>query len=240
MAQDYNVQMKQFNGTDFDNIYPKVKTEGIVDIKNNYFTKNETLTSSTASSLGISSNPIPDQAFKALINKTVNLPNARWTRIGYVASLAGLSKGDTLTISLSKSLQSISELMIVSYGLRDNGQYSGNGNIYVSQNGTMQDNANNEYFIPLAYYLKSDYQPYGILVDGAIHYSPIKYKDISPTIDMNVDFSGVYPVCNNSEYMNVGRLKIGSLTTKLTAHVYLSSDSQLTAGTIEILGRGEV
>lgn len=39
MAQDINIQMKHFNGADFDNIYPKTKSGSIIDLNDNYYNK---------------------------------------------------------------------------------------------------------------------------------------------------------------------------------------------------------
>lgn len=77
MGQDYNVQMKQFNGTDFDNIYPKVKVEGITDIGDNYFTKNETLTSDTAAMFGLGADAVPNEVFA----KIPSFLNNDWVKI---------------------------------------------------------------------------------------------------------------------------------------------------------------
>lgn len=69
MGQDYNVQMKQFNGSDFDNIFPKVKVEGITDIGDNYYTKDETLVNDTKERYGLDSTAVPDDVFNVISNK---------------------------------------------------------------------------------------------------------------------------------------------------------------------------
>ena len=62
MATKKNITMKQFNGTDYDTLYPKTKAEQVEGIYSNQ----EVLSDSTKSLFGLGSNAVPDDAFQKL------------------------------------------------------------------------------------------------------------------------------------------------------------------------------
>lgn len=73
------------------------------------------LTDSTATAMGLNSSATPNTAF-AQLNTKINTNNTRlnnvmWEQIG-TANIAGLSNNSSLTINLSKSLSSLTELCI--------------------------------------------------------------------------------------------------------------------------------
>ena len=67
MATNKNITMKQFNGTDYDTLYPKTIASQIPDV----YSKTDTITAETLSQLGLSADKLPNDAFqhiKTLIN----------------------------------------------------------------------------------------------------------------------------------------------------------------------------
>lgn len=62
MATTKNITMKQFNGTDYDTLYPKTIASQVDGVYN----KDETLTDSTKASFGLPSTAVPDDVFKQL------------------------------------------------------------------------------------------------------------------------------------------------------------------------------
>ena len=62
MATKKNITMKQFNGTDYDTLYPKTKAEQVEGIYSNQ----EVLSDSTKSLFGLGTNAVPDDAFQKL------------------------------------------------------------------------------------------------------------------------------------------------------------------------------
>lgn len=67
MATTKNITMKQFNGRDYDTLYPKTIASQIPDV----YSKTDTITATTLSQLGLSANKLPNDAFqqiKTLIN----------------------------------------------------------------------------------------------------------------------------------------------------------------------------
>ena len=63
MATNKNITMKQFNGTDYDTLYPKTKAEQVEGIYSNQ----EVLSDSTKALFGLSADAVPDDAFKKLV-----------------------------------------------------------------------------------------------------------------------------------------------------------------------------
>lgn len=63
MATNKNITMKQFNGTDYDTLYPKTKAEQVEGIYSNQ----ELLSDSTKALFGLSADAVPDDAFKKLV-----------------------------------------------------------------------------------------------------------------------------------------------------------------------------
>lgn len=62
-----NIQMNVL-GSDgqYEDIYPQTTVENIVDIQDNYYTKNETLTNITAALFGLGNDAVPDDVFQKL------------------------------------------------------------------------------------------------------------------------------------------------------------------------------
>ena len=67
MATNKNITMKQYNGTDYDTLYPKTIASQIPDV----YSKTDTITAETLSQLGLTADKLPNDAFqqiKTLIN----------------------------------------------------------------------------------------------------------------------------------------------------------------------------
>lgn len=65
MASEKNITMRQYNGTDYDTLYPKTIASQVEGVYN----KTEILTATTAELLGGDNTMLPDEAFKALFEK---------------------------------------------------------------------------------------------------------------------------------------------------------------------------
>ena len=64
MATTKNITMKQFNGTDYDTLYPKTIASQVDGVYN----KTEILTAATAAMYGFGSDAVPDDVFASLTN----------------------------------------------------------------------------------------------------------------------------------------------------------------------------
>lgn len=67
MATNKNITMRQFNGTDYDTLYPKTVASQIPDV----YSTTETITAETLGQLGLGADKLPNDAFqqiKTLIN----------------------------------------------------------------------------------------------------------------------------------------------------------------------------
>lgn len=62
MATEKNITMKQFNGTDYDTLYPKTIASQIPDV----YSKTDIITTETLSQLGLSSDKLPNDAFQQI------------------------------------------------------------------------------------------------------------------------------------------------------------------------------
>ena len=62
MATNKNITMKQFNGTDYDTLYPKTKVEQVEGA----YTQQQILADSTKGLFGLDSGAVPDDAFSLL------------------------------------------------------------------------------------------------------------------------------------------------------------------------------
>lgn len=62
MATTKNITMKQFNGTDYDTLYPKTKVEQVEGA----YTQQQILSDSTKGLYGLGSDAVPDDVFKSL------------------------------------------------------------------------------------------------------------------------------------------------------------------------------
>ena len=69
-----NIQMNVL-GSDgqYEDIYPQTVVENIVDIQDNYYTKNETLTNTTAALYGLGTDAVPDDIFQMMVSGNVLL-----------------------------------------------------------------------------------------------------------------------------------------------------------------------
>ena len=76
MATEKNITMKQFNGTDYDTLYPKTIASQIPDV----YSKTDTITTETLTQLGLSANKLPNDAFqqiKTLIDNVQSSTNSK-------------------------------------------------------------------------------------------------------------------------------------------------------------------
>ena len=62
MATNKNITMKQFNGADYDTLYPKTKVEQVEGA----YTQQQILADSTKTLFGLETGAVPDEAFVAL------------------------------------------------------------------------------------------------------------------------------------------------------------------------------
>ena len=62
MATNKNITMKQFNGVDYDTLYPKTKVEQVEGA----YTQQQILSDSTKGLYGLGADAVPDEAFVAL------------------------------------------------------------------------------------------------------------------------------------------------------------------------------
>ena len=62
MATNKNITMRQFNGTDYDTLYPKTKVEQVEGA----YTQQQILADSTKTMFGLGTDAVPDDAFLAL------------------------------------------------------------------------------------------------------------------------------------------------------------------------------
>ena len=62
MATEKNITMKQFNGTDYDTLYPKTKVEQVEDA----YSQQQILADSTKGLYGLGADAVPDDVFKTL------------------------------------------------------------------------------------------------------------------------------------------------------------------------------
>ena len=62
MATEKNIIMRQFNGTDYDTLYPKTKVEQVEGV----YTQQQILANSTKTLYGLGSNAVPDDVLKTL------------------------------------------------------------------------------------------------------------------------------------------------------------------------------
>ena len=72
MATEKNITMKQFNGTDYDTLYPKTKVEQVEDA----YSQQQILADSTKGLYGLDSGAVPDDVL-ALLKTLVNAAQER-------------------------------------------------------------------------------------------------------------------------------------------------------------------
>lgn len=81
MATDKLITMKQFNGTDYDTLYPKTIASQIPDV----YSKTDTITTKTLSQLGLAAGKLPNDAFqriKVLIDGKPNIQTGSYAGTG--------------------------------------------------------------------------------------------------------------------------------------------------------------
>lgn len=81
MATNKNITMKQFNGTDYDMLYPKTKVEQVEGA----YTQQQILANSTKGLYGLGNNAVPDDAFvaiKTMFDGRVRLASGTYTGTG--------------------------------------------------------------------------------------------------------------------------------------------------------------
>lgn len=101
MASEKNITMRQYNGTDYDTLYPKTIASQVDGVYN----KTETLSTTTAALYGLSNTAVPDEVFamlkpiiddmKAAVDKCGNCEIYTTSYVGTGAS--GSSTPNTLT-----------------------------------------------------------------------------------------------------------------------------------------------
>ena len=72
MATNKNITMKQFNGTDYDTLYPKTIASQIPDV----YSKTEILTTETLEKYGFTSDNVPDDVFQQIKTLIDNMQNS--------------------------------------------------------------------------------------------------------------------------------------------------------------------
>ena len=66
MASEKNITMRQYNGVDYDTLYPKTKVEQVEGLSANYYNKSEILSDSTKSLYGLNINDVPDSVLSKI------------------------------------------------------------------------------------------------------------------------------------------------------------------------------
>ena len=100
MATEKNITMKQFNGTDYDTLYPKTKLEQVEGA----YTQQQILSDSTKGLFGLETGAVPDEAFVALKNlingiSASSIGAARIELGNYTGTGANAQTAITLTFS---------------------------------------------------------------------------------------------------------------------------------------------
>ena len=106
MATNKNITMKQFNGTDYDTLYPKTIASQVDGVYN----KTEILTAATAAMYGLGSDAVPDDVFASLTNCFAQILVTTSPNTEVTASLNGK------TVSATSDSSGLAILKIPSYG----------------------------------------------------------------------------------------------------------------------------
>ena len=69
MASTKNITMKEYNGVDYDTLYPKTIAEQVIGLESNYYKKNEILTDSTKKLYELGNEANPDDVFVDIANR---------------------------------------------------------------------------------------------------------------------------------------------------------------------------
>ena len=125
MATNKNITIKQFNGTDYDTLYPKTIASQIPDV----YSKTNTITAETLSQLGLSADKLPNDAFqqiKTLIDNVQSSTDskARIQTGSYVGTgTYGANNPCSLTFDFTPSL-------VIIYNKNTGGLLGNEGNNY--------------------------------------------------------------------------------------------------------------
>ena len=101
MATEKNITMKQFNGTDYDTLYPKTKVEQVEGA----YTQQQILADSTKGLYGLGLDAVPDEVFALLRTLVDNAQNsadgkAKIEKQNYIGTgVAGQSAQTSVTFS---------------------------------------------------------------------------------------------------------------------------------------------
>ena len=106
MATNKNITMKQFNGVDYDTLYPKTKVEQVEGA----YTQQQILSDSTKGLYGLGSDAVPDDLFVSLTNCFAQILVTTSPNIVVTASLNGK------TVSAMSNSSGLAILKIPSYG----------------------------------------------------------------------------------------------------------------------------
>ena len=120
MATEKNITMKQFNGTDYDILYPKTIASQIPDV----YSKTEVLTTETLSKYGFTADKLPNDVFQQI--KTLIDGKARIQIGSYIGTGTYGSKNPcSLTFDFTPSL-------VIIYNKNTGGLLGGSSNYYGS------------------------------------------------------------------------------------------------------------
>ena len=117
MASNKNITMKQFNGTDYDTLYPKTVAAQIDDVysksevyskaetysQSQLYTQAQTLTDATKTLYGLNSSAVPDDvlvAIKTMFNGRVRIASGTYSGTG----VCGESNKSSLTLPFAPEL----------------------------------------------------------------------------------------------------------------------------------------
>ena len=106
MATEKNITMKQFNGTDYDTLYPKTKVEQVEGA----YTQQQILADSTKALYGLGSDAVPDDVFISLNNCFAQILVTTAPNTGVTASLNGK------TVSATSDSSGLAILKISGFG----------------------------------------------------------------------------------------------------------------------------
>lgn len=103
MATNKNITMKQFNGTDYDTLYPKTKVEQVEGA----YTQQQILSDSTKGLYGLGSDAVPDDVFKTLGSEL---------RVTTEAGVVVTASKDGATLSATADSSGLAILKIPGFG----------------------------------------------------------------------------------------------------------------------------
>ena len=106
MASEKNITMRQFNGVDYDTLYPKTKVEQVEGA----YTQQQILSDSTKGLYGLGSDAVPDDAFASLTNCFAQILVTTTPNTKVTASLNGK------TVSATSDSSGLAILKIPGFG----------------------------------------------------------------------------------------------------------------------------